>query len=129
VESFSWRWLVIRTRPWIAVLAAGGLAAACASRAPVLPTPEPGPGSPEPEVTWTVEVHADEDAVRAEEVASEVRDRFDEPVRVEKAGGSFHVRVGVFRSEREARDFVAVAREQGYRSARTLRIAPDRSGS
>jgi len=100
---------VVPIRPLVITLIAGGLASGCAPRAPVLPTPEPDPGSPE--LAWTVEVHSDADAVRADEVASEIRARFDEPVRVEKAGGSYHVRIGAFRTEKEAGDFLDIVRE------------------
>jgi hypothetical protein len=104
-------------------------AAACAPRAPSLPVPEADPSAGGDEkARWTVEVHSG-DLAGAEDVASDARLRFDEPVTVVPIGGAHHVRVGGFRTEEEAEAFARVARERGYRSARPVPLEGDGSAA
>jgi hypothetical protein len=102
--------------------------AGCAPHVPTLPAPaaDPAAGGGEP-APWTVEVHSG-DRAAAEDVASDARLRFDEAVTVVPIGGLHHVRIGSFRTEKEAEAFARVARERGYRSARPLPIAGAPSG-
>ncbi len=113
----------------ITTLAAAGLLLALGACSPPPVPPAPGPVPEEdgsgvaapsvaaPAPRWTIRIHSDEDPTRAEEVASLARDRFDEPVEVVLGGGTAHVDVTGFRSRDDARAFLAIARERGYRSA------------
>jgi hypothetical protein len=97
--------------------------AACAPRAPSLPAPSADPAAAgEAQPRWAVEVHSG-DLAGAEDVASDARLRFEEPVTVVPIGGTHHVRVGEFRTEAEAEVFAHLARERGYRSARPVPLA------
>ncbi len=109
--------LVARSVLSLAVLLGCGFG--CAPLAPVLPSPNTDP-SPDRQHLWTVEVHSVDDAAQAEEAASAARLRFDEPVTVEHIGGTYHVRVGRFKTEDEAGAFSDVARERGYRGAHAV---------
>ena len=72
-----------------------------------------------------MEVHSGADAAQAEEIASAARLRFDESVEVMHLGGAYHVQVGTFETEGEARAFADVARERGYRTARAVTAPTD----
>jgi len=111
-------------RPTVSIALLVACAAACSPRAPVLPSPASAPSEApsDAEPAWSVEVHSGDDATGAEDVASAARLRFDEPVVVERIGGDYHVRVGAFRTEADARALAEVARERGFRSARAVRI-------
>jgi hypothetical protein len=105
------------------------------SRPPVPPMPTPDPDDQVPQVAapavsspaplWTLRIHSDEDATRAEEIASVARTRFDQPVEVVLGGGAAHVDLTGFPSEEAARAFLAVAKERGYRSASVIPQAPN----
>jgi cell division septation protein DedD len=108
-------------RRWAVFALIAALAAACAPRTP---PPQAAPSGEAPGATrsswWSVEVHAGEDAGRAEEIASKVRTALEAPVFVEESGGAFHVRVGRFPERAECAAYLRVVREQGYRSARVV---------
>lgn len=106
------------------------LLGACAANPPPgsLPAPEapnaeedvavPPAGGPR----WTVQLHAGEDSVVAEEVASRARERFDDPVAVLDHSGEYHVEIGEFAHEADARAFLGVARERGFPDASIHRL-------
>jgi hypothetical protein len=102
--------------------------AGCTPRAPSLPVPAADPSAGGAEAAqWTVELHSGERAA-AEDVASDARLRFDEPVTVVPIGGAHHVRVGAFRTEVDAEAFAKIARERGYRSARPVSLEAGSAG-
>jgi len=111
-------------------LLAVALLGACAANPP--PGSLPAPDVPEAEEDvavppaggprWTVQLHAGEDAVVAEEVASRARERFDDPVSVLDHSGEYHVEIGEFARETDARAFLGVARERGFPDASIHRI-------
>jgi len=111
------------------------LLAACAASPPPgsLPAPETtettetaAPEAP-PAATgglWAIRLHSGEDSVAAEEAASTARERFDGPVSVVDEAGEYHVQLGEFATEAQARAFLGVARERGFPGASVRPLPP-----
>jgi len=110
-------------RAGVVALPAAFLAACAASPPPgSLPAPEAPDAASEarpaaPSALWTILLHAGEDPVVAEEAASRARERFDGPVSVVDEAGEYHVELGEFATQADARAFLGVARERGFPGA------------